>query len=152
MMRSAPLVIGIGTPSRSDDTLGLVIADRLDSQKLASIDVRKSRGDALELMTLWKERASVYLVDALSSGNKLGTILRRDLMVHPLTDLREHSTHAFGVAQAVELARALDQLPQRLVLWAIEGNNFEIGDALSFEVEQAIEPLIQQLLREVSNA
>ncbi len=55
------------------------------------------------------------------------------------------STHGFGVAQAIELARALNQLPRRLRVYGIEGYRFEVGAPPLPEVMAAVECLAQQL-------
>ena len=47
-------------------------------------------------------------------------------------------THAFGLAEAVELARALRRLPQRLVLVGVEAVGFDYGAPLSPEVAAAV--------------
>jgi hypothetical protein len=41
------------------------------------------------------------------------------------------STHAFGVAETVELARSLGRLPGYLVAYLIEGERFETGAPFS---------------------
>ena len=41
------------------------------------------------------------------------------------------STHLLGVAEAVELGRELDRLPQRLTVYGIEGERFDVGEGLS---------------------
>jgi hydrogenase maturation protease len=55
------------------------------------------------------------------------------------------STHAFGVPDAIELARVLDRLPARLEVYAIEGASFAAGDRLSPAVDQAVEQLAAAL-------
>jgi hypothetical protein len=42
-----------------------------------------------------------------------------------------------GVAEAIELARALGALSRSLVVYGIEGKNFAAGVGLSYEVEKA---------------
>ena len=42
-------------------------------------------------------------------------------------ELFRASTHHFGLAEAVELARAVGQLPERLVVFGIEGASFGRG-------------------------
>jgi hypothetical protein len=58
-------------------------------------------------------------------------VLRFDACSQPLPvgGLRS-STHAFGVSDAVELARALGRLPDRLDVYVIEGENFTAGERL----------------------
>jgi hydrogenase maturation protease len=60
-----------------------------------------------------------------------------------------YSTHAFSVAEAVELARSLDQLPAHLVVYGIEGANFAAGVELSPAVEQAVEAAVERLAQEI---
>jgi hypothetical protein len=43
-----------------------------------------------------------------------------------------------GIAAAVDLARALDELPRRLALVGVEGGEFAVGAAPSREVRDAI--------------
>ena len=59
------------------------------------------------------------------------------------------STHGFGVADAVELARALRQLPERLIVYAVEGCRFEPGAPQSPEVVAAAQRVAARVVLEV---
>ena len=48
------------------------------------------------------------------------------------------SAHALGICEAIELARALGQLPARVVVYVIESRRGLPGAGLSPEVEQAV--------------
>ena len=48
------------------------------------------------------------------------------------------STHAVGLAEAIELARTLGRLPARLVVYGIEGERFEAGTGLTPAVSAAL--------------
>jgi hydrogenase maturation protease len=48
------------------------------------------------------------------------------------------STHAFSVSAAIERARTLDRLPERLVVIGIEGRDFAVGAPLSAKVQTAV--------------
>ena len=63
-------------------------------------------------------------------------------------DLFHRSTHAISVADAIELARAMNKLPKRLIAIGIEGKSFEAGAGLSREVEAALPGAIDAVLRE----
>ena len=56
------------------------------------------------------------------------------------------STHAFGVGEAVELARVLGKLPDRVVVYGVEGGEFAAGEGLTAPVEAAVEPAAQAVL------
>jgi hydrogenase maturation protease len=101
------------------------------------------------LLEAWQGHAVVFLVDAAESGAAPGTIHRMDARARQIPRRLFHcSTHAFSVAEAVELARALDQLPH-LVLYGIEGKDFGAGAGLSAEVEQAAVEVTARVLDEL---
>lgn len=140
------LVVGIGNEYRSDDGVGLVVARELQVRNLPRISVIECNGDGAELMEIWKSAATVFLVDAVSSEAEPGTIYQLDALVQPIpASFSFPSTHAFGVAEALGLARALHQLPSRLVIYAIEGKNFTAGIGLSPEVKEAVREVVEQL-------
>jgi hydrogenase maturation protease len=64
-------------------------------------------------------------------------------------DSFRRSTHALGVAEAIELARALNRLPSRLRIYGIEGRRFDPGAVPSPEVAAAVEAVTQQIANEV---
>ena len=146
------LIIGIGNEYRSDDGAGLVVARELRAKKIPHILVTECSGDGAELMEMWKTAATVILVDAVSSGAKPGSIYRLDALTQSIAaSFSFPSTHAFGVAEAIGLARALDQLPPCLMIYAIEGKNFAAGSGLFLEVEQAVREVVGQVASEVQH-
>src|SRR5215472_16154878 len=145
-MSSPILVIGVGNEYRSDDGVGLVVARKLRAKNLSDMLIIESSGDGAALMEAWKAAHSVILIDAAASGRAPGTIHRFDAVTQPLpTNFSFHSTHAFGVAEAIGLARALQQLPPRLMVYAIEGKNFTAGVGLSPKVARAVQKVIAQI-------
>jgi hydrogenase maturation protease len=136
--RRISLIIGLGSDDRGDDAAGLLIASRLNQVAGDRIKVVQQRGDALALIDTWEDATTVIIIDAAVSGADTGTIHRIDASTRPLPrNLLHHSTHSFGVSQAIELARATDRLPSRVIVYGVEGANFEPGAKLSAEVEAA---------------
>jgi hydrogenase maturation protease len=146
------LVIGLGNVFRSDDGLGRVVARRLRNLALPEVTVREESGEGAALMDAWKDAGAVILVDAVQSGAAPGTIHRLDATVTPVPSRFFHySTHAFSVAEAVELARALKQLPPRIILYGIEGRDFTSGEELSPEVAAAVDELLARVREEIQS-
>ncbi len=144
------LLIGTGNEYRCDDGAGLAAIRALKARDLPDTLVIESPSDGAELMEIWKSAARVILIDAVSSGGVPGTIYRFDAHAQPIPAyLSFLSTHAFGLAEAIELARALHLLPQYLAVYAIEGQNFTIGTGLSREVEKAVQEVVEQVAYEV---
>ncbi len=145
-MSSPILVIGIGNEYRSDDGVGLVVARELRARNLPNTQVIECSGDGAALMEAWETASTAILIDATFSGSKPGTIYRFDASTQPIpTGLSFHSTHAFSVAEAIGLAQALQQLPPRLLVYAIEGKNFTAGVGLSPKVAKAVQMVIEQI-------
>ena len=102
------------------------------------------------LIDAWEGADTVWLVDAVSSGAEPGTVHRVDAGRDELPrELFRASTHAFGLAEAVELARALDRLPSRVVVYGIEGTSFAAGEGLSVAVEAAVGQVVEAVRKEV---
>ncbi|MBK7926186.1 MAG: hydrogenase maturation protease [Bryobacterales bacterium] len=136
-------VIGCGNLHRGDDAAGLLAARRLHELGVASAGCS---GEALSLMDGWAGAESVILIDAVVSGQPPGTITVWDPLAAPLPrECFMGSTHAFGVAEAIELARVLRRLPPQLTLYGIEGARFDQGSPPSPEVLMAVERVAQEI-------
>jgi hydrogenase maturation protease len=144
------IVIGVGNEYRGDDAAGLLVARRLKELPLPHTQVIEASGEGAALMEAWKEADVVILIDAVQSGVEAGTIHRLDAFAQTIPQkFFRYSTHTFSVAEAIELARALDQLPPRLLLYGIEGKDFAAGAELSPEVRNAAEEVTRRILIEV---
>ena len=94
---------------RGDDGAGIEVARRLRGLAAeAGIDVRAQQGEPAGLIDAWSGRKAVLVVDTIRSGAEPGTICRFDASREPLpAQLRgSPSTHALGLAEAIELARS----------------------------------------------
>lgn len=147
---SRALVIGIGNADRGDDAAGLQVAARIRAAAPPGVAVMAQDGDPVALIDAWAEAPVVYLVDALASGGPPGRIYRFDAAQPLDSRLRHHGTHGFGVADAIELARALGRLPPRLVGYGIEGRSFAIGTRLSPQGRRAAGVVAARLLDELA--
>jgi hydrogenase maturation protease len=144
------VVIGVGNEYRSDDGAGLAVARRLRAQLPAEVSTLEHSGEGASLLETWQGYGSVIVVDAVHSGAAPGAIHRFDAGSAPVPSRFFHySTHAFSVAEAVELARSLGQLPAKLIVYGIEGASFAAGRGLSPGVEQAAVELAARIKSEV---
>lgn len=146
------LVIGVGNPYRGDDAAGLLVAGVLKDMGLDSPMIIQQSGEGSALMEAWKGAEAVILIDAVSSRGAPGEIHRLDPVRQPLPAQMFHSsTHAFSLPDAIELARALNELPPRLLVFGIEGRNFQAGAELSPEVRAALPQVAKLVLKEVED-
>jgi hydrogenase maturation protease len=140
------LVIGLGNPERGDDGVGPLVAERLLGKAHSIIHT----GDAFGLIEDWAGADFVFVVDAAALFSAPGCVHRIDALQEALPRaLLAPSTHTFGLIDAIQLARALDVLPRRLVIFAIEGACFELGAGISPEVSAAADRAVRLIMEEL---
>jgi hydrogenase maturation protease len=148
----ALLVVGVGNPLRGDDGVGLEVARRVRSRARGDgFEVRELTGDPTELLDVWLGLEAVVVVDTMRSGARPGAIRRLDASDGPLPAQQRNgptSTHAAGLAETIELARALGRLPARLIVYAVEGRRYDAGAGLSDELEAIVPALVDRVLGE----
>ncbi len=145
------LLIGVGNPERGDDGVGRVVARRLRGRNGCARRVLECSGEAIALMEAWTGFDDVVVVDACRGAGPPGSLHRftADQLAR-LASVRPRgyeSTHGFGVAEAVGLARALGRLPSQLVIYAIEAGHFREGTGLSDPVDRAARELVALLVQ-----
>ena len=130
---TARVIIGVGNAARGDDAAGLIAARRLGGLE--------HEGDPVALLDMWREADVAVVIDAVSSGADPGTVHRFDATSAPLPARLRGSTssHALGLAEAIELGRTLGRLPGRLLVYGIEGERFEAETELTPAVAAAVE-------------
>lgn len=145
------VVIGMGNDYRGDDAAGLAAARRLREHHLPGVTILETGGDAATLLAIWQGADAVIVIDAVSSGAAPGNIVRCAAHAAPLPQrlFAPHSSHAWGLAQAIELARALGELPPHLIVYGIEGESFAARRGLSPPVAQAVEVVVARVLGEL---
>jgi hydrogenase maturation protease len=141
------LIIGCGNRERSDDGAGILVAERL---RELGIEAETRIGEALDLMEAWNGADDVIVVDAVLTGAPVGTVQAWDGR-QPLASVRTNtSSHGLGIAEAIELARALDRLPAALRIYGVEGRRFEPGPEISAEVQGAVEEVVRRITADLN--
>jgi len=145
------LVLAIGNPDRGDDGFGPAVAQRLRGRVPPTVRILERSGDALALIEDWDGIPSVIVIDAMAPISEPGQVHRFDLTDSPLPiGFAPSSSHAFGVAETVELARSLGRLPRCLVAYLVEGEQFGTGAPLSSAVAEAFEDVAERVVVELS--
>lgn len=143
------IVVGIGNPYRGDDAAGWAVIDALEGRVNGLIQLDKQRGGIAELLDIFGKHTNVFLVDACLPSSHIGSWVRIDALRQPLPlENAQTSTHGLSVSQAIALAENLDQLPAKLIIYAISGDHFNITDSLSPVVAKAVSEVANALLNE----
>ncbi len=137
----------LGSPFRGDDAVGPLVAARL---RRVGATVLDCADEPTRLLDAWGGLDTVVVVDALRSGAAAGVLHRIDAGDGPLPrDLRLASTHAMGIADALELGRALGRAPARVVVLGLEGAAFGMGEEMTPAVAAGLEGLVAAVVREL---
>ncbi len=132
------LVACLGNPDRGDDGVGALVAQQLENRLPEGVELYLRRGDMLALAEDCSGFGAMICVDAAAPMGEPGRIHRIGLEDEGLPrQLLTTSTHGFGVAEALALARTLGQAPGAIVIYAIEGLCFDAGAAMTPEVTAA---------------
>jgi hydrogenase maturation protease len=147
------LIVGIGNEYRNDDIAGIYTARLLSELKLPHTHIREHHYDVGELLHIWMKYKSVIIIDAVSSGAKSGSIHKFNLSEGQPAETDVHRTsHSIGFSKLIELSRTINRIPERIVLYGIEGKNFDHGITLSKEVAASAKKLAHEIARMVKKS
>jgi hydrogenase maturation protease len=152
-MSGRVLVIGVGNPLRGDDGIGPAAVEALQGRVPQDTVLVVSDGEPARMLDLWRGADTVVVVEALRAAparpGEVRTLTPVEAACHaPGTA----STHAFGLGECLALAEALDQLPHRLVVHAVEVADVALGAGLSEAVRSALPELTDRVAASVRQA
>lgn len=148
-MPAPRIVLGIGNPQRGDDGVGWQVARLVGQQRLAAVEIGELEGEPASVLACLERVSAAWIVDACHSGDPAGTIYRFDVRQAPLPHAGAVSTHDMGLAEAIELGRALEQLPARCIVYSVAGHTFEAGSELSPPVTRAVAIVAARIIAEL---
>jgi hydrogenase maturation protease len=144
------LIAGIGNTLRGDDAVGPAVVKSIADRLPGGVRGIVSGGDMFALIEEWKNADAVICVDAAASMGSPGRVHRFDLNADEIPrELSLVSSHVFGLAEAIELARALRMIPAHLIVFAIEGHNFKTGSEMTPEILSAAKRVEEQIIDEI---
>ncbi len=149
------LVVGLGSPDRGDDAVGphvaAGVARAVADRELIGVHVVEHEDptalvDMLDPTGRTAAWDAAIVIDAVRSGAAPGAVTILDVgsdgqdlrSLGARLDPGPAGTHGFGLAGAIELARALDRLPPRVVVVGIEAVGFDHGAPMSAAVGAAV--------------
>jgi hydrogenase maturation protease len=150
------LLICIGNDYRQDDRVGLFIGRQLKLKGLNGVQIVENSGDSMAMMDAWKNERTVILVDAVHSGQPAGTIYYFNAIADRLPeDIFAVSSHDISIPECITLSRSLDILPEKLIFYGIEGEDFGRGQQMSVAVRKAalkVEEMIAEICTNAPSA
>jgi hydrogenase maturation protease len=147
-MGASTRIIGVGSPF-GDDRVGWVAAEMVRASATGqaaadTIEVLVLDRPGSALLSHWRNADTVVVIDAVRSGGIAGAVhcLAPDAIG---AEAGLTSSHGFGVAAALDLARALGELPDKLYVCGIEIDPAHSGEDLSPQVRAALPALVRRI-------
>jgi len=149
-VRGRVVVIGVGNEFRRDDGIGPEVVSRLRGQAPDGVRLLVSDGDPTRMIEAWTGASLAVVVDAVLADAPTPGRLHRIVTdraagkdVHPV------SSHGLGLGESIALARALDRMPERLIVHAVEAADVRYGTDLTPAVAAAADALTAAVLKDL---
>jgi hydrogenase maturation protease len=148
------VIIGIGNPVLSDDSVGIKVAHLLRHalRGRPAVETRELWAGGMRLMEALQGHERAIIIDAIvTEGGKPGSVY----MLQP-SDLRQSrntcSPHDASFQEALELGAMLGlNLPQQIIIWAIEADDVEtFSENLTPDVERAVPQVVAGVMRQIN--
>ena len=133
------VVIGVGNEFRRDDGAGPAVVGRLRGLVPPGVGLVITDGEPTRLLDAWTGAALAVVVDAVRAQPPHPGRVHRFVLDRPAPGTgRPASSHGFGLDDAIALALALDRMPGRLIVHAIEAADLTQGTGLTPPVAAAV--------------
>ena len=147
------VVIGVGNEFRRDDGAGPAVVTSLHGRVPPGVDLVLTDGEPTRLIEAWTGAALAVVVDAVRADPPRPGRVHRFVLDRPMAGpARAASSHGFGLDDAIRLALALDRMPGRLVVHAIEAADLSQGPGLTPLVTAAIGDVARAVLTDIRDA
>lgn len=144
---SHSIIIGLGSPIRRDDRVGIEVARQLHERiGDPEFEFREMAVGGIQLMESLIGYDRAIVVDAIQSeSGRVGDCYRIEL--EHLSRFPGFS-HQFGLTEGLELGRRLGlHLPERFSIWVIEVSDpFTIDTEMTKEVADAVPAAVETIL------
>jgi hydrogenase maturation protease len=146
------VVIGVGNEFRRDDGAGPAVVDRLRALVPPGVELVVTDGQPTRLLEAWTGAALAVVVDAVRAEPPRPGATHRFVMDRPAAGARRtSSSHGFGLDEAIALALALDRMPGRLIVHAIEAADLTQGTGLTPPVAAAVGIVAAAILDDIGS-
>jgi len=143
------LVVGLGNPLMGDDGFGPAVIEALEASPYPPNVTLCTAPDVLRLADLWRDEASVWLVDVVVRNARPGTIHRFE--DDAVRSMPPHPASSHHLAFGVSLQWLLHALPAmrrvRFRLWGVEPAEIAPGGGLSPQTSMAVAKVAREILR-----
>jgi hydrogenase maturation protease len=146
-------IIGCGNLNRSDDGVGVIIAQRLQQYLFAhpipNVRVYDCGTAGMEVMFQARGTQQLIIVDASATGSEPGAIFKVPSSELEALPEPSYSLHDFRWDNALAVGRKIfrEDFPEDVTVYLIEAANLDFGLELSPVVQRSAEKVFQELIQ-----
>ena len=144
------VVIGVGNEFRRDDGAGPEVVARLRGRVPDGAELVVSDGEPARMIEAWEGVPLAVVVDAVRAEPAVPGRLHRLVLDRAAAGPSGPvSSHGLGLDDAIGLALALDRMPGRLIVHAVEAGDLSQGAGLTPAVAGVIDTLAAAVLHDL---
>jgi len=146
-------IIGLGNPLRKDDGIGIVLLNKLKQQKKKlgkNIELIDGGIGGMNLLHVLARFDIVVLIDAVDFQGAPG-----ESHVFTVAQLQSKktpdrfSTHESDFLNIICLSKELNELPRKIIIFAVQPQDVSFGTDLSEQLEKNLDGLLGSLQRQI---
>jgi len=146
-------IIGLGNPLRKDDGIGIVLLNMLQQQKKKlgkNIELIDGGIGGMNLLHVLARFDIVVLIDAVDFQGTPGeshvfTVAQLQSKKTPI----RFSTHESDFLNVICLSKELNELPGKIIIFAVQPQDVSFGTELSEQLEKNLDGLLGSLQRQI---
>lgn len=144
-------VIGIGSPIRTDDGIGIALIDHLKSQKIPEgvelVDVGTS---GMNILHHLRNFTKVLIIDAIRTDGEPGNCMFfTPDEIDKDSSIKTRSTHDANLLEALELSEMLGERPEEVIIMGIIPEDLSIGEGLSPKLKEKLPEIEEELKNKI---
>ncbi|NEP05169.1 MAG: hydrogenase maturation protease [Okeania sp. SIO2G4] len=145
-------IIGCGNLNRSDDGVGVIIAQRLQQYLTEhphpNVRVYDCGTAGMEVMFQARGTQQLIILDASATGSEPGAIFKVPSSELEALPEPSYNLHDFRWDNALAVGRKIfrEDFPEDVIVYLIEAENLDFGLELSSVVQHSAEKVFQELI------
>jgi len=146
-------LLGIGNILMNDDAAGVLVVQALAEKYTFSQELVVLDGGTLglDILPFLEGVDRLLVVDAVETGEPVGTIIRMNGDDIPIALATKVSPHQMGLKDLLLVADLQGYAPNEMVLWGVQPGSIEMDIELSPEVAKAVVILQDKVLEELKS-
>ena len=148
------LILALGNRMRSDDGVAGEVMAGLSSRACipASVDLLDGGNAGMKILSLIEGYDQVIIIDAADMGLKPGRWVRltlNELLHHALIQRADNTLHGADLVDALMIGDAMQTLPRKISIYAIQPLDTHEGIGLSPEMRAYIPVICDSIMAEI---